>query len=391
MEKEKILEDNSGKVNVLWLVDHLGYNGAMHGAGMYFLNTIPALDSRKFNVLLCVLRKEDNLTKLFKDKGINIFHLGRGKFDPMTLFDILKIIMDEKIHVIHAHGYGSSNFGRLMKIFRKISIIVHAHDDDRNYPFHQKLADRLLCQFIDRAIAVSKSVKDSCVIKRKMREDNVFIMHNGIPLKDFVTPEEGRINDERDRLGVPPGCKVIGTVAKLREEKGIIYLLQSAVKVLSIFSDTCFLIAGDGLLREELEKHSKRLGIDSKVIFAGFCHNIPVILSIMDIVVIPSLTEGSPLALLEAMAMEKPIVATNVGGIKEILIDGETGLLVPSKNPEALAEKIFFLFNNPNQAIYLGRKAKEESKMYDITTHVEILENHYHELMGALPGKGEYV
>jgi len=81
------MTDSLGKINVLWLVDHLGFNGVMHGASKYYLNTIPDFDKSKFNVLLCVLRKEDHLTKIFKEKNINVFHLGRGKFDLMTFFD----------------------------------------------------------------------------------------------------------------------------------------------------------------------------------------------------------------------------------------------------------------------------------------------------------------
>jgi hypothetical protein len=113
------MAENFAKVNVLWLVDHLGFHGIMHGASKYYLNTIPDFDKSKFNVLLCVLRKEDHLTKFFKEKYINVFHLGRGKFDLMTFFDILKLVNNEKIHVIHAHGYGAANFGRLLRIFRK--------------------------------------------------------------------------------------------------------------------------------------------------------------------------------------------------------------------------------------------------------------------------------
>jgi len=368
------------KMHVLWLVDHLGHKGFMHGAGKYYLNTIPFFDKTKFDITLCVLRKKDNLTKHFEEQGIKIYHLGRGKFDPCTLFDLIKLAEKERINLIHAHGYGAANFGRLAGIMSRIPIILHAHDDDRNYPLYQKVADRLLSGFTDKAIAVSASVKESCVRKRKINEKKISVIHNAISLENFTATERGRIERERERLGVVPDRKVVGTIANLREEKGTRYLIASAVNVLEIFPETIFLIVGDGPLREELAGLARQLGIEGRIVFAGFCQDIPAILAIFDIVVIPSLTEGSPLALLEAMAVGKPIVATKVGGIKEILRDRETALLVPSKDPNALAEKIVYLLKNNNEAIKLGIKTKEESMKYDINIHIRRLEKHYFEL-----------
>ena len=369
------------KLNVLWLVDHLGYGGAIHGAATYYLNTIPLLNKSNFNAILCVLRERDRLTKQFENNGIRISHLGRNKFDPRTLFDINKIIRKEKINIIHAHGYGSANFGRLIKLFNKVPVIVHAHDDDRNYPLPQKIADYLLRNLTDQAIAISEAVRVSCVKKRNIREENVIVLLNGIPLNDFDVPDERRIENERRRLGINRGSNVIGTVARLREEKGVKYLIQSAVKVLHDFPDAVFLIAGDGLLRNELVDLAKKLGLENKVVFAGFCEDIPAILSIIDIVAVPSISEGLGIAVLEAMAMGKPIVATNVGGIIEILKDGETGLLIQPKDPSILADKIIYLIKNKNEARRLGLNAKEESKIHGNVAHVQKLGQKYHELI----------
>ena len=118
-------EENK-KIDILWLVDHLGYNGVMHGAAKYYLNTIPLFDKNEFNVVLCVVRSEDNLTKYFRDKGINIKHLGRSKYDPRTLFDIIKLIKSMDISLIHSHGYGADNFGRVAGVLSGIPTIIHA-------------------------------------------------------------------------------------------------------------------------------------------------------------------------------------------------------------------------------------------------------------------------
>ena len=369
------------RINILWVVDHLGYNGFMHGAGKYYLNSIPHFDKKKFNVSLCVLRVRDNLTNQFESKGISTRHLGRGKIDPRTLFDLIKLVKHENIDLIHCHGYGSANFGRLTRLFTGIPVIVHAHDDDRNYPWHQRISDILLRKCTDKAIAVSETVRESGIKKRKIPIDRIIVMHNGIPLDEFIVLESEKLEAEKRNLGINPNAHVIGTIAKLREEKGTEYFIKAAQEVLNVFPDVIFLIVGDGPLRGKLEEYSKNLLIENKVIFAGFRENIPAILSFIDICVIPSLTEGSPLALLEAMAMGKPVVATHVGGMREILKDGETGLFVPSKNPQKLSEKIIYLLKNEKEAECLGNKAKQESKKYDIKLYTENLVKYYLELL----------
>lgn len=369
------------KIKVLWVVDHLGFDGIMHGAGKYYLNTIPFFDKNRFDITLCVVRGRDHLTKIFEDAGINVKHLGRGKLDPRTFFDLFKLIKSMNINLIHTHGYGSDNFGRITAKLTRIPSIVHAHDENRNYPWHQNLADFLLIPFTNKAIAVSEGVKKSCILKRRINENKLFVLHNGIQLENFITLEQDLIQKEKMHFGIQSGSKVIGTVARLRKEKGIKYLIQSAPQILDLFPDTVFFIAGDGPLREELENLAKDLGIESRIIFAGFCNKIPTVLSIIDIFVAPSLTEGSPLGILEAMAMGKPIVASNVGGITEILKDNETGLLVPPENPKALAEKIIYLLKNEEELKSLIKKASEEIKRYDINFYIKKLEDIYFELL----------
>ena len=368
-------------IHILWLVDHLGYDGVMHGAGKYYLNTIPFFNKSEFNIVLLVIRKKDQLTDYFTDKGITVDHLGRSKYDPRALFDIIKVVKSLNISLIHTHGYGADNFGRAAGFLLRIPTIVHSHDENSNYPFHQYLADLLFKRFTKKTIAVSESVKESCVKKRNMSRDRIFVIHNGIPINELINPEEEQIQKEKKNYNINPDAKVIGTVARLREEKGVKFIIKSMPKILDVFPNIILYIAGDGPLRQELENLSKDIGVGNKVIFTGFQRDIAKVLSVIDIFVASSLTEGFGLVVVEAMAMAKPIVATKVGGILEILKDGETGLFIPPKDPESLAEKIIYLLQNEEKARYLGEKAKEESKRYDINNYVEKLGKSYLELM----------
>lgn len=367
--------------NILWVVDHLGYNEALHGAGKYYLNTIPHLDKTKFNIQLIVLRKEDGLTKIFTEAGIKVKHFGRQKFDIFTLTDLLSTVKKNKIDLIHTHGYGSDNFGRLTGAILGIPTIIHAHDDNSNYPWHQKLSDFLLIPLTKNAIAISNSVMESCVIKRGIKRNKFRVLHNGIHLDHFKQSNFSNIEFEKQKLGFSANTKFIGTVARLREEKGIKYLIECAPQVLRVFENVVFYIVGDGPQRRELEKIAKEYKISDRIIFAGFNSNIPAKLALIDIFVAPSVTEGLGLGILEAMAMEKPIIASKVGGIKEIITDGKTGLFVPSQDPKTLAMKIIYLLNNDSFAKELAKNAFEESKHHDNDHHVESLKNIYLEIL----------
>lgn len=365
------------KMNVLWLVDHLGNDGILHGAGMYYLNIIPRLDPDRFQIHLCVLRKRDELTGRFEERHITVHHLGRNKLDPLTFFDVKRIVNQANIDLIHAHGYGSSNFARLVGAICGTPAIIHAHDDDKNYPWYQKTADSLLSRYTDKAIAVSESVKAACVAKRKVDADKVVVLHNGIQLDKFVPPAPEQVREVREQWQIDPAERVVGVIGRLREEKGTRYFVEAAVDVLQKYPQTRFFIAGDGPLRQELEALARELGVAAQVTFAGFCQDIPAILALLDVVVVPSLTEGSPLAVLEAMAMGKPIVATSVGGTKEILENGKTGLLVPAGDHKALAKQILLLLQDESQKSYLGRNAFQVSRHYGLDTHLKTIEQIY--------------
>ncbi|MCB9207154.1 MAG: glycosyltransferase family 4 protein [Ignavibacteriales bacterium] len=369
-------------INILWIVDHLGYDGVMHGAGKYYLSTIPFFDSNKFNVTLYALRDKDHLTKLFEKAGIKVRHLAREKFDIRAIADIFKIMKQGHFDLIHTHGYASDDFGRVSAKILDIPIIIHTHDENINYPFYQNVADLILKPFTNKAIAVSGNVKTSCSIKRRINEKNISIFHNGIQLEHYVNQNQDLISEQKNKFGIKPDSIIIGSVGRLRIEKGIKYLIEAAPKILNVFPNVVFFIAGDGPQREDLKSLAKELKVEDNIIFAGFCYDIPAVLSIIDIFVSPSLTEGSPQGILEAMALMKPIVATNVGGVKEILIDNKTGLLIPSKNPEALAEKVINLLKDESKQQELSKNAAEEVKNYDVKKYVKKLGDFYLEILG---------
>ncbi len=341
------------------------------------MNILPRLDQKRFNVILVILRDSASLETELKAEGIKTIRLKRHKFDPFTLYDFIKIIKEENVDVLHLHQYGSSNFGRIAGRITGIPTILHAHGPDLNYPVYQRIADWLLAKQTPFTLAVSKSTNEECIRNRSIRQEKIFILPNGIPLEHFKPTPLSTCNSLKRQLNIPLNAPVIGTVTRFHEEKGNRYLLESAIDILKILPNTRFLLVGEGPLLEQLRELARCLGIERNVIFAGFQMDVTGMLSIFDLNVITSLSEGHPQSVIEAMAMEKAIVATDVSGINEILIDGVTGSLIPPRDPHALAEKVIHLLKNEQERVTLGKAAYKKSREYSIGDYVRHLEKVY--------------
>jgi glycosyltransferase involved in cell wall biosynthesis len=372
---------SSGRRNVLWVVDHLGYGELMHGPGKYYLNMIPMFTTTRFNLTLCVLRGLPHLYSSLEKRGFKVYHLQKGKFNPFTLQCLLKIIRTENISLIHTHGYGSANFGRVAGILMRLPTIIGAYDEDPYYPWYQRLSDYVLNTSTSKAIAVSEAVKKSCIKKRRIPASKILVMHTGISPDLFEKSNEQQTMGVKESYQIMSNHFVVGTLSRLRQEKGITYLIQAIPTVLQAIPNTYFFIAGDGPLLNELTHLANRLGVSDRVIFAGFCKDAKAILSIFDIKVLASITEGFSAAIQEAMAMQKPIVATDVGGTTEMIKDGVTGLLVPPKDPNAMAQKIIYLLQRRDERDRLATAAYKESRKWGLDVLVKDLERLYEEVL----------
>src|SRR5207244_7417999 len=191
-------------LNVLQVCDHLGWEGSrMHGVKRLFGWMIPRFDGERFNVSLLSLRKKDLSEETLDSRGIDITYLERGKFDPLTLPAMLRLVDAKNIDILHLHGYGATTFGRLVGAIRGIPTIVHEHANLTSTPWFQKVADRLLAPATDIALAVSQSTADFVINARLLPASKVKVVYLGVPLEEFSrvrTPEE--IAAARRELGI---------------------------------------------------------------------------------------------------------------------------------------------------------------------------------------------
>ncbi|MEQ8962962.1 MAG: glycosyltransferase family 4 protein, partial [Coleofasciculus sp. C2-GNP5-27] len=314
-------------------------------------------------------------------KGIPVFFLGLGKFDPRTLTRLLALIKREQPQILHLHGYGSTNFGRLASLITGIPTIVHEHAVLPNQPFYQTIADTILSPLTTKAIAISEPVREFMIRVRKVKPEKLETFFYGLPLAEFQEPAPNEVQQERTHLGISPDKQVVCTVGRLDTQKGQIYFLKAAVLILKELPKTRFLIVGDGPDRSMLQSVAQQEGIADRVIFTGFRKDIPILVALSDVVAIPSLHEGGPLTLFEAMNLRKPVVGTPVGLMPEVIRNEETGFLVPCQNIAQLADKLIFLLKNPQLASNMGKTGWQVCQSYDIAYSVQRLSEIYRELI----------
>jgi len=357
------------KIDLLYLTT----DSKIGGAENIILALIKGLNRNKYSVGLLILSGTGPLIGEAKKLGIEVTALRmKSKFDIISLLKIFPYLRKKKIDILHTHLYHSNIIGALVKKWKRIPIFLytsHGLPIEKNSPL--SLCNNLIMRKANhKIIAVSSDVKRKLINYGKVKPEKIILIHNGIDVSKFFSSEKGK-----DIL--------IGTIANLRLVKGHQYLLKAIPTVLEGIPSTKFLIVGQGPLRKDLEQLAKRLKITKNVIFTGYQKNIAEILAKLTLFVLPSIREPLGICLLEAMATGLPVVATNIGGIPEVVKDRETGLLVPPKNPEILAHAILTLLQNREKAKNMaiaGRRRVEEK--FNLKIMVRKTEEVYQNLIG---------
>jgi glycosyltransferase involved in cell wall biosynthesis len=222
---------------------------------------------------------------------------------------------------------------------------------------------------VDKAIAVSEKNRCRLLENRFYSSQRVVAIKNGIETQAFG-PVDGYV-DYRHEWGVDKSSVLITLVGYLEEIKGHRYLLQALPDILRRHSNVVIAFVGDGVLRTALEAYVRENNLSGHVIFAGWHEDVHRILAVSDILVLPSISEGMPFVVLEAMAAELPVVATRVGGIPEAVIEGQTGLLVEPASPQGLEKAIVSLLDNPERARAMGKAGQARARdKFDVTRMV---------------------
>jgi glycosyltransferase involved in cell wall biosynthesis len=350
----------------------------MHGVKRLFAWMIPRFDASRFNVSLVSLRRKDLSEDTLDQFGVDVTYLARHKFDPGTYGHLLRVLREKRADLVHMHGYGATTFGRLCGWRLGIPAVLHEHANHTDTPWFQKIADKLLAPHTDIAIAVSESTAEFTVRARLMPANRTKVVYLGSPLEEFarVRSDEERAA-ARAAFGIDASTLAVGTVTRLMPSKGNEHLVDAVAEITRRHPRVRVYIAGEGELEAHLKAQARALGLGDRLVFLGFQRDVAAVLTALDIVVFPSLWEGTPLTAFEALAAGKPIVATDADGLMDILTDRKDALIVPKRNAGALARGVIDLIEQPGLASRLAAEARRTGARYDIGAFVRKMERLY--------------
>jgi glycosyltransferase involved in cell wall biosynthesis len=330
---------------------HIDSENSWRGGQQQIFYLLLGLRKRGYHPLLIAPPKSP-LAEKAKEQGLKVFPLKmRYEWNIFSVREIRKIIEENRIKIIHLHSSSAHSLGVLAAksvgscktiLSRRVCFPV------RNNPF-----SRMKYGKVDRIIAISNSVKRN-LIESGVNSEKINVVYSGCDWRKFQHIDGTYLFSE---LKIKKEVPRVGIISALTYEKNHLTFLHSARMVLEQFGQVQFLIVGEGKQRAGIEKRIKELKLEKTVRLLGFRQDIPQILSILDIFVLCSSREGLGGSILEAMASRLPIVATKVGGIPEIIKDGDNGFLVEPQQPDSLAEKIGFLLKNKTRAAQMSENS----------------------------------
>ena len=370
-------------INILYVIAAMG-PGLGGGAERALINLSTRVDRKKYRPVVCCVTRGGPSVEELKEANIPVYILGKkSKIDISVLFKLMKIIRKEKISIIHTYMFTSNMWGRLAAILMRVPIIISSEEA---LSYHEKeewyhiLIDKFLSFFTDKIITIAPEIAESVIKKEGISKSKLVVIFNGIELDKFN--KEINVLSKKMELCIDPSLPVVGTVGGFfRPVKRIDLFIEVAHLVLKVKPQTQFVIVGGGTLLNDLKNLAERLGIREKIFFLGFQKDISDIFKIMDIYVLTSKSEGLPTVLIEAGASGIPMVSFDVGGVKNIVIDGKTGFLIPPDNLELMTEAIVKLLDNFSKREEMGREAKEYVKKFDVSEMVKNTESLYEELI----------
>lgn len=297
----------------------------------------------------------------------------------VNLRKVYSLLKNQKFDILHTHGYRADVMGYLVARALNVPTISTCHGfipNDRKLRIYNSI-DRYLLRYFNRVIAVSMSIRES-LVGAGVKEKNISIIPNAVKTKIDASNFHEFRNRKRKLLGWNDEHFVCGYVGRLSEEKGLEYLIQAISHLSKNAMPVKLALIGDGTLRNGLERISKDLATSEHIAFLGFQENVQDWLPSLDVFVLPSLMEGTPLALLEAMLCGIPIIATKVGGIPDVVETGKNGILVNPGRSEELVDAISLLYRDRYLCTKIGKEARATVRaQYDVKQWIKKIEVEY--------------
>lgn len=337
-------------INVL----HLRDTARVCGPGKTILETASAAGPDFHHVVGLFLLNREATNPYFEalvGRGVEAVPVRSAhQFDPRVVAAIVQIVKDHRIDIIHSHEYKSDILAWMASRVHRIPIITTVHGWIRNSLKTRMYirAGQMVLDRFDRVIAVSGETR-SAILACGVPEERVVVIHNGIVTGNY-RPEDQPPGYLRRRFNLPEGARIVAYVGRLSPEKGQRDLLTAAAEVVRARPDVWFALVGEGPDRNALEQQAAASGIADRVLFTGHLADPRPVFRDLDILALTSYTEGFPNVVLEALCMRKPVIANDVGGVREIVEDGVTGTLLPPGSPARIAAGLLAMLDQPEWA-----------------------------------------
>jgi glycosyltransferase involved in cell wall biosynthesis len=354
------------------------------GGEVYLLQLAKALDRTRFELSVTCPARGPLVERLGRlGVATAVVPMEERLADPRALFALVSHFRRERPHIVQSHGARANFYGRLAArlagVPRHFSTVHNSLYDYPVPPLRRALylsLDRLTVPWTETILCVAESLARDLIERGRVRAEKVQVIHNGVDLARFdpARADGGKI---RRAFGLASG-PVLGLIGRMTPQKDHATFLAALARVRTEVHDVRALIVGDGPLRPAITAEAARLGVGEACCFTGVRDDIPDCLAALDLVLISSVSEGLPFVVLEALAMARPVVATAVNGVTEIIEPELTGLLVPPRRPDLLAQGALALLRDPERARALGQAGRKAVEVrFPVERMVERLERLY--------------
>lgn len=343
-------------MNILQLISTKGFFGAEN---VLFQLSLSLMKRANYCPIVCTFNNTYSPDTALFDRCIengvkSVMLTCRSKFDLNAILKLRGIIKENNIDLVHSHGYKSNMYSLISTALLPVPLVSTCHNwipGDKKLKIYTKL-DLFILKYFSQVIAVSEDVSNT-LINAGIKTSHLKVIDNGIDVEKFNPDYAG--GNERELFNIPDNVIVIGTVGRISHEKSHKTLLNAFKKIKIFFPEIRLILVGDGPLKAELQEEFN----DPSIIFTGQIKDVAMFYQIMDIFVLPSLTEGLPMVLLESMAAKLPVVASSVGAIPTIIKNNENGLLVKPGSDEELEKALVFMLNNKGKREEMAQRGFE--------------------------------
>ena len=371
-------------IKILYLIDKL----VPAGTQINLLEIVKHLDRNRFEPHVIALTEGGELEEEFEAIGIEPIVLNMKKLYGLSGFKafsfLVRYLKKEQIDLIQTYFLQADILGSLAGKYTRVRRIIATRRDEGFWRSKRQLAlNRYFNRYASRILANSQAVKQAVRTNEEVSSRKIHVIYNGVDLTKYF-PSSTLRTETRQKLGISDNEFAIGMVANMRHEvKGHRFLIKALALIRKEMSNVRLVLVGDGSLERRLERYAAHLGILDQILFLGSRRDITPLINAMDLVCAPSLSEGFSNTIVEAMAVGKPVVATNVGGNPEIVLNDETGYLVRPRDGKAIAEKIISLIQDSETRSAMGEAARKRVEMYFT---IEKMAKDYEEFYAGLTG-----